>query len=204
VAAKRQADQAKLEKEGAENKIKADAFLANNAKQPDIKMLTNGIQYKIVREGTGTFPGPKDNVTVAYKGSLIDGTVFDQNEKFSTAVTGRTIKGWSEVLQKMRVGSKWQVFIPPDQAYGLRGSPPKIAPNSALIFDMELLSDTPALAAAAVAAVTTNRPANAAPKAPSPGGATAVSGQIIKVPSAEELKNGAKIEVITNPPPVPQ
>jgi len=208
MAAKRQAEQAKMEQEGAENKVKADAFLAKNAKEPGVMPLTNGIQYKVISEGTGTIPGPKDNVTVAYKGSLINGTVFDQNEKFPTAVTGRTIKGWSEVLQKMRVGSKWQVFIPPDQAYGLRGSPPKIAPNSALIFEMELLSDVPALTAAAVAAVSTNAhpPAlgNATARPPVPGSATAVSGQIIKVPSAEELKNGAKIEVITNPPPIPQ
>jgi FKBP-type peptidyl-prolyl cis-trans isomerase FklB len=196
MMAQRQADQAKMEKEGTENKVKADAFLAKNSKEPDIKVLTNGLQYKVIKDGAGAMPGPKDTVTVAYKGSLIDGTVFDQNEKFSTRVTGQTIKGWSEVLQQMKVGSKWQVFIPPDLGYGLRGSPPKIAPNSALIFDMELLSDTPpAPSPVAAAPSTITHP---------PATASAVSGQIIKVPSADELKHGAKIEVITNPPPVPQ
>jgi FKBP-type peptidyl-prolyl cis-trans isomerase FklB len=191
----RQAEQAKLEKEGAENKIKADAFLADNAKGADIKSLANGIQYKVIKDGTGTTPGPKDSVTVAYKGSLIDGTVFDQNEKFSTRVTGQTIKGWSEVLQQMKVGSKWQVFIPPDLAYGPRGQG-KIPPQSVLIFDMDLLSDTPAPVAVPPAANARPPGANAHP--PAPATASAVSGQIIKVPSADELKHGAKIEVITN------
>jgi FKBP-type peptidyl-prolyl cis-trans isomerase len=201
MMADREVEKAKMEKEGAENKAKADAFLAKNATAQGIKVMTNGIQYKVITEGTGPIPGPKDNVTVAYKGSLIDGTVFDQNDKFNTRVTGQTIKGWSEVLQQMKVGSKWQVFIPPDLGYGLRGSPPKIAPNSALIFDMELISNKPAASPmAAIAPPTNPHPPAAAPATT----ASAVSGQIIKVPSAEELKHGAKIEVITNGPPTPQ
>jgi FKBP-type peptidyl-prolyl cis-trans isomerase FklB len=201
MMAQRQAEQAKTEKEAAENKAKGDAFLAKNATDPNVKAMTNGMQYKVIKDGTGDKPGPKDTVTVAYKGSLIDGTVFDQNEKFSTRVTGQTIKGWSEALQQMKVGSKWQVFIPPDLGYGQRGSPPKIPPGSVLIFDMELLSDTPAPPAMAPMAPV----ASAKPAAPTASTSTpVVSGQIIKVPSADELKHGAKIEVITNGPPTPQ
>ena len=138
-------------------------------------------------------PGPHDNVTVSYKGSLIDGTVFDQRDKFPTRVTGQTIPGWSQVLQLMKVGSKWQVFIPAELGYGTRGAPPKIAPNAVLIFDMELLSDAPPTVA--------STPTSSSGGPPSPPSSTpVVSGQIIKVPSAEELKNGAKIEVITNVP----
>ena len=189
----RQADQAKMEKEGIENKAKGDAFLAKNATEPGVQSLTNGVQYKVVTDGTGVTPGPHDNVTVNYKGSLIDGTVFDQRDKFPTRVTGQTIPGWSQVLQLMKVGSKWQVFIPAELGYGTRGAPPKIAPNAVLIFDMELLSDAPPTVA--------STPTSSSGGPPSPPSSTpVVSGQIIKVPSADELKRGAKIEVITNVP----
>jgi FKBP-type peptidyl-prolyl cis-trans isomerase FklB len=188
----RKVEQEKMEKEGAENKAKGEAFLAKNAGEPGIKSLPNGLQYKVLQDGTGAMPGPKDSVTVKYTGTTMDGAVFDQNDKFATQVTGRTIKGWSEVLPLMKVGSRWQVFIPADMAYGTRGYPPKIAPNAVLIFDMELLSDTPAPVAPMIKPTAAGAP-------PSPS-TPVVSGQIIKVPSAEELKNGAKIEVITNPP----
>jgi FKBP-type peptidyl-prolyl cis-trans isomerase FklB len=213
AAAQRQVEMAKMEKEGAENKAKGDAFMAKNATEPGIQTLTNGIQYKIIKEGTGVTPAAHDNVTVSYKGSLIDGTVFDQNTNFTTPVTGRTIKGWTEILQKMKVGSEWQVFIPPNFGYEKRGFPPKIGPNTTLIFDMAVLSDTPAPAGQSVSkpmSVTHSAgppptTVAAAPSSPpSPTTTPVVSGQIIKVPSAEELKNGAKIEVITNAPPLPQ
>ncbi len=198
MMAQRQAQQAKLEKEGAENKIKGKDFMAKNAADPAYKSLTNGLQYKVITDGTGVMPGPHDTVTVSYKGSLIDGTVFDQNTNFTTRVTGQTIKGWTEILQQMKVGSKWQVVIPPDLGYGMRGSPPKIGPDVTLVFDMELLKDAPpAVPPTAVAS------ANTAPKPPTPTAAPStpvVSGQIIKVPSAEGLKKGEKIEVITNVP----
>jgi FKBP-type peptidyl-prolyl cis-trans isomerase FklB len=207
---KRKEEMEKLEKDGAENKAKGDEFLAKNANQPGIKTFTNGIQYKVITDGTGVMPGPHDTVTVAYKGSLIDGTVFDQNDKFTTIVTGRTIKGWSYVLQQMKVGSKWQVFIPADLAYGLRSNSPKIPANSTLIFDMELISNVPAPAQTVAMGSSPGKSAmpmgaptiNATPGGPpSPAASTpVVSGQIIKVPSAEELKKGAKIEVITNAP----
>jgi FKBP-type peptidyl-prolyl cis-trans isomerase FklB len=190
---------AEREKEMAEAKAKAEEYLAKNAKDPDVKTLTNGLQYKVLKEGSGEMPKPTENVTVAYKGRLIDGTVFDQNDKFTTPVTGRPIKGWSEILPMMKVGSKWEVTIPPELGYGARGQA-KIPPNSVLIFEMELLG---------IAPPSTNiPPAHAAMPAPHPApGATAstatpvVSGQIIKVPSKDEMAKGAKIEVITNPPP---
>jgi FKBP-type peptidyl-prolyl cis-trans isomerase len=188
--AMRKEEEEKAKVEGAANKAKGDAFLAKNANEPGFKSLPNGLQYKVLTDGTGAMPGPHDSVTVSYKGSTIDGQVFDQNDKFTTPVTGRTIKGWSEILPMMKVGSKWQVVIPPDLGYGARGFPPKIPPESVLIFDMELLSDTPPPAAPAIQ-----------PSASSSSSTPVVSGQIIKVPSAEELKKGAKIEVITNPPP---
>ncbi|HEX3719489.1 MAG TPA: FKBP-type peptidyl-prolyl cis-trans isomerase [Verrucomicrobiae bacterium] len=190
--AMRKEEQEKMEKEGAANKAKGEAFLAKNASEAGVKSLPNGLQYKVLQEGTGAMPGPKDSVTVKYTGTTIDGAVFDQNDKFATQVTGRTIKGWSEVLPLMKVGSRWQVFIPADMAYGTRGYPPKIAPNAVLIFDMELLSDTPPPVAPTIKPTAAGAP-------PSPT-TPVVSGQIIKVPSAEELKKGAKIEVITNPP----
>jgi FKBP-type peptidyl-prolyl cis-trans isomerase FklB len=187
--AMRKEEDERMKKEGAENKAKGDAFLAKNATEPGVKTLPNGLQYKVLQEGSGPMPGTRDTVTVSYKGTTIDGTVFDQNPKFPTRVTGQTIKGWSEVLPLMKVGSKWQVVIPSEMAYGPRGFPPKIGPDAVLIFDMELLSDTPPPV-----------PPTMRTSSSGPPSTPVVSGQIIKVPSAEELKRGAKIEVITNPP----
>jgi FKBP-type peptidyl-prolyl cis-trans isomerase FklB len=187
------------EKQSTEAKAKGDEYLAKNAKDPAVKTLPNGIQYKVLKEGTGDMPKTTDSVVVGYKGSLIDGTVFDQNEHFPTPVTGRTIKGWSEVLPLMKTGSKWEVVIPSDLGYGTRGNQ-KIPPNSVLIFEMELLSITAPPPASAKPAAPT--PASHAGLPPATSGTTTpvVSGQIIKVPSADELKKGAKIEVITNVP----
>jgi FKBP-type peptidyl-prolyl cis-trans isomerase len=183
------------EKKMSEGKAKGEEYLAKNAKDPAVKTLPNGLQYKILKEGTGDMPKSTDSVVVGYKGSLIDGTVFDQNEHFPTPVTGKTIKGWSEILPLMKTGSKWEVVIPSDLGYGVRGNQ-KIPPNSVLIFEMELLSITAPPPASAPAA------GPHAGLTPSPTTTTTpvVSGQIIKVPSAEELKKGAKIEVITNAP----
>jgi FKBP-type peptidyl-prolyl cis-trans isomerase FklB len=194
------------EKQAAEAKAKSDEYLAQNAKDPAVKSLPNGLQYKVLKDGSGAMPKPSENVTVAYKGRLIDGTTFDQNDHFTTPVTGRTIKGWSEILPMMKIGSKWEVTIPPDLGYGARAQP-KIPANSVLVFEMELLSIAPPTPAP------TNAPSAAHPPGPAPRTLAAstppststsvVSGQIIKVPSADELKKGAKIEVITNPPPPP-
>jgi FKBP-type peptidyl-prolyl cis-trans isomerase FklB len=184
------------EKQMSEAKAKGEEYLTKNGKDPAVKTLPNGLQYKVLKEGTGDMPKPTDSVTVAYKGSLVDGTVFDQKDVFPTAVTGRTIKGWSEILPLMKTGSKWEVVIPPDLGYGPRGMPPKIGPNAVLIFEMELLSitaPTPPLSPA-----TGSHPPS--PLTPTATTTPVVSGQIIKVPSADELKKGAKIEVITNVP----
>jgi len=197
---------AEREKEISKNKIEGEEFLAKNAKAPGVITLPNGLQYKVLKEGTGDMPKPTDSVVVAYKGSLVDGTVFDQSEHFATKVTGRTIKGWSEILPLMKTGSKWEVAIPTDLAYGARGFAPKIGPNCALVFDMELLS----IGAPAPPPPVTNRPAlspsalapHPGPPAP-PGNSTSVtSDQIIMVPSADDLKKGAKIQVITNAPKI--
>jgi FKBP-type peptidyl-prolyl cis-trans isomerase FklB len=189
------------EKQMAENKTKGEEYLAKNGKAPGVTTLPNGIQYRVLKEGTGEMPKPTDNVTVSYKGSLTDGTVFDQNDHFPTAVTGRTIKGWSAILPMMKTGSKWEVTIPSELAYAQRGFAPKIGPDAVLIFEMELLSIAPP------APASTNHPAPFSAQGPHPGPPTppgtstpVVSGQIIKVPSADELKKGAKIEVITNVP----
>jgi FKBP-type peptidyl-prolyl cis-trans isomerase len=184
------------EKQSSEAKAKGDEYLAKNAKDPAVKTLPNGIQYKVLKEGTGDMPKTTDSVVVGYKGSLIDGTVFDQNEHFPTPVTGRTIKGWSEVLPLMKTGSKWEVVIPSDLGYGTRGNQ-KIPPNAVLIFEMELISITPPAPATAKPPVSATGPN---PSSPPSTTTPVVSGQIIKVPSADELKKGAKIEVITNVP----
>lgn len=198
---------------GKWNKAKGEEFLAKNAKSPDVKTLPDGLQYKILKEGAGDMPKATDSVIVAYKGSLIDGTEFDHNDHFNTPVTGRTIKGWSEILPLMKTGSKWEVTIPSDLAYGAKASP-KIPGNSVLVFEMELISIAPPAPtpppAPAAAKVTAKPPgaftngappsAKGGPPAPPTSTTPVVSGQIIKVPSAEELKNGAKIEVITNVP----
>jgi FKBP-type peptidyl-prolyl cis-trans isomerase len=199
------------EKLMTENKAKGEEYLAKNAKAPGVTVLTDGIQYKVLKEGTGPMPKPTDTVIVAYKGSLVDGKVFDENAHFPTPVTGKTIKGWSAVLPLMKTGSKWEVTIPSDLGYGPRGYQGKIGPNSVLIFEMELLSIS-APSAAPPAMRPGNPPSSQSPTfahaptpgqlPPSPPGAPTgvVSGQIIKVPSADELKKGAKIEVITNVP----
>jgi FKBP-type peptidyl-prolyl cis-trans isomerase FklB len=187
-----EAQREKLAKEGLENRTKGGEFLMTNAKLDGVKSLPDGLQYKILKDGSGDMPKPTDTVTVNYKGTLIDGTSFDSRSNFTTAVTGRTIKGWSEILPLMKVGSEWQVVIPPDLGYGSQPHGAKIGPDAVLIFDMELVSIAPAKPAIPV--ITTTPPAPAS-------GSPVVSGQIIKVPSAEDLKKGAKIEVITNVPP---
>jgi FKBP-type peptidyl-prolyl cis-trans isomerase FklB len=191
----------------AENKAKGDEFMAKNAKDPAVKTLTNGIQYKVIKEGTGPIPKPTDTVVVAYKGTLVDGTTFDQKTDFTNAVSGRTIKGWTEALLMMHTGSKWEVVIPPDLGYGMRGYPPKIGPDSTLIYEMELIEITapppaPAkpLSQSAGSNPASQRVPSVVSNSASSTNTTVVSGQIIKVPSAEDIKKGAKIEVITNVP----
>lgn len=116
-------------------------FLAANAKKEGIVVLPSGLQYRIIKTGTGKQPTLTDTVLANYKGSLVDGTVFDSSEKNGGPVefpVSGVIPGWTEALQKMHEGDHWQVFIPASLAYGENGPPP-IGPNSTLIFDMELV-----------------------------------------------------------------
>ena len=117
-------------------------FLAENAKKENIVELESGLQYEILKEGTGEKPKATDQVKCHYHGTLIDGTVFDSSvERGEPAVfpVNGVIQGWVEALQLMPVGSKWKLFIPSDMAYGDKGAGQAIAPHSTLIFDVELL-----------------------------------------------------------------
>lgn len=118
------------------------AFLEENKKKDGVVTLPSGLQYKVLAEGAGKTPKATDTVTVNYRGTLIDGKEFDSSYKRGQAATfpvGGVIRGWTEALQLMKEGSKWQIVIPPQLAYGERGGGP-IPPNSTLIFEVELLS----------------------------------------------------------------
>ncbi|MBM3881361.1 MAG: FKBP-type peptidyl-prolyl cis-trans isomerase [Verrucomicrobia bacterium] len=171
--------------QGDRNKTEGEKFLAENKAKPGVKVKTvtlpdgqaHELQYKVLAEGTGASPGLTDRVTVHYKGTLTDGTEFDSSEKHGGPATfpvNGVIKGWTEALQLMKPGAKYQLFIPSELAYGERGSPPTIGPNAALVFEVELISVSSTEAAR-------NEP---------------VTSDIIKVPSKEEMEKGAKIEVI--------
>jgi len=138
----REKQQEKMQAAGAANKKDGDAFLAANKAKEGVVALPSGLQYKILKEGTGPKPTTADTVSCNYRGTFINGTEFDSSYKggkpVSFPVTG-VIKGWTEALQLMPVGSKWQLFIPPDLAYGEQGRP-GIEPNSTLVFEVELLS----------------------------------------------------------------
>jgi FKBP-type peptidyl-prolyl cis-trans isomerase FklB len=121
----------------------AEDFLAINATKEGVKTLPSGLQYKVMNEGSGTTPGATDKVTVHYRGTLTDGTEFDSSysrNKPASFGVNRVIPGWTEALQLMQEGDKWQLFIPPKLGYAERGAGSKIPPNSALIFEVELLS----------------------------------------------------------------
>lgn len=125
-----------------ENKAQADAFLADNAGKNGIVSLPSGVQYRVIEEGDGSRPSPTDTVTVHYRGSKMDGREFDSS--FARGVPAvfqvdSVLAGWQEVLPLMREGSTWQVFLPPELAFGVRGDPPLIGPNEALKFDLQLV-----------------------------------------------------------------
>jgi FKBP-type peptidyl-prolyl cis-trans isomerase len=169
------------------NKKEGDAFLEQNKTKPGVKTLevklpdgtTAEMQYKIVTEGTGEIPKSNDTVQVTYRGTLIDGKEFDSSAKHggqpAKFMVNRVVRGWTEALEKMPVGSKWELFIPSSLAYGDMGNP-SIEPGSTLLFDVELVGIEP--------------------PQPPPTAGQPLTSDIIKVPSAEELKKGAKIEVI--------
>jgi FKBP-type peptidyl-prolyl cis-trans isomerase FklB len=128
------------------NRKEGDAFLAENKTKDGVVTLPSGLQYKIVTEGTGPKPTASDSVVCNYRGTLLNGTEFDSSYKHGEPITipvGRVIKGWSEALQLMPVGSKWQLFIPPDLAYGPRGAGNDIGPNATIVFEVELISIKP-------------------------------------------------------------
>ena len=132
-----------MQQAGASNKQAGQQFLAANKSKDGVVTLPSGLQYKILKEGTGPKPTSTDTVSVNYRGTLLNGTEFDSSYKRNEPATfpvSRVIKGWTEALQLMPVGSKWQVYIPSDLAYGERGAGADIGPNSTLIFDIELLS----------------------------------------------------------------
>ena len=140
--AEMQAKQAEMAKEaGEKSKKEGEAFLAANKAKEGVKTTPSGLQYKIVTPGTGKTPSLTDTVVTQYRGTFIDGKEFDNSYKREPFVTSLTnvIKGWTEALSLMPVGSKWQLFIPSDLAYGPAGGH-GVPPNSTLLFDMELLS----------------------------------------------------------------
>jgi FKBP-type peptidyl-prolyl cis-trans isomerase FklB len=140
----RKKQQEKMQEAGAANKKEGEAFLAANKGKDGVKTLPSGLQYKILKEGTGAKPAASDTVSCNYRGTLTNGTEFDSSAKHggqpATFPVSGVIKGWTEALQLMPVGSKWELFIPPDLAYGDRGAGPDIGPDSTLIFEVELVS----------------------------------------------------------------
>jgi FKBP-type peptidyl-prolyl cis-trans isomerase FklB len=164
--------------QGSQNEQEGMAFLARNKAQPGVVTLPDGLQYKIIQDGTGATPSPNDMVTVNYRGTFVNGTEFDSSFKRGRPaefpVTG-VIPGWTEALEKMKVGSKWDVYVPSNLAYGPNGRQPLVGPNETLIFEVELLG---------------------VKARPAPPQVQPLTSDIIKVPSAEDMKNGAKIETI--------
>jgi FKBP-type peptidyl-prolyl cis-trans isomerase FklB len=135
---------AKWEEIGKKNKAEGEAFLAENKKKEGVKTLPSGLQYKVIKAGTGKKPKADDAVTVNYRGTLINGTEFDSSYKrgqpATFPVSGGIIRGWTEALQLMGEGAKWELFIPSNLAYGERGTSGIIGPNATLIFEIELVS----------------------------------------------------------------
>jgi len=175
--------QQKRKEQALKNKADGEAFLSTNKLVPGIKLLsvaaangqTNELQYLVLTNGSGPLPQAGDKVTVNYRGTLLDGTEFDNSYKRGRPATfqvGEVIKGWTEALKIMPVGSKWRLFIPSDLAYGENGRS-GIPGNSVLTFDVELLGIQ-------------------APPAP----AAPLTSDIIRVPGMDEIKKGAKPEVI--------
>lgn len=128
---------------GEKNKKEGEAFLAENKKKPGVKTLPSGLQYRIIQSGKGKKPTLNDTVTVHYKGTLINGKEFDNSHSRGQPASfplSSAISGWKEALQMMEVGSKWEVFVPSQFAYGERGGGSTIEPNSTLVFEIELLA----------------------------------------------------------------
>jgi len=184
--------QDELRKQSAEkNKKAGDEFLAENKNKPGVKThtvtLPGGgtaeLQYKVLTEGAGVIPKSNDVVLVNYHGRLLNGKEFDSSAKHGDKPArfpvNRVVRGWTEALQLMKTGAKWEIYLPANLAYGDNGNAPTIEPGATLVFDMELTG------------IEAPPPAVAPPASVAP-----LTSDVIKVPSAEELKKGAKIEVI--------
>ena len=133
----------RLAAEGEKNLKEGEAFLAGNKKKPGVITLPSGLQYKVVKEGTGSRPAPKDTLVCNYRGTLINGKEFDSSYKHgepAQLVLGQMIPGWIEGLQLMTVGSKYEFYIPANLAFGERGTGADIGPNATLVFEVELLA----------------------------------------------------------------
>jgi len=145
-AALRKKQQEKQAADAANNKRLGEEFLAANKAKDGVVTLPSGLQYKVLTEGTGPKPAATDSVLCNYKGTLIDGTEFDSSYKRGQPATipvSGVIKAWTEALQLMPVGSKWELFVPAELGYGERQAGPQIGPNSALVFEVEVLSIQP-------------------------------------------------------------
>src|SRR5437868_8404766 len=158
--------QQKQKAAGEKNASEGAKFLEENKKKEGVKTTASGLQYKAIKEGTGAQPKATDTVTVNYRGTLINGTEFDSSykrgEPASFPLNG-VIKGWTEALQLMKAGSKYQLFVPSDLAYGERSVSPEIGPNATLIFEVELLDVKPPATPGPATS-----PKGAAPPVPSP------------------------------------
>jgi FKBP-type peptidyl-prolyl cis-trans isomerases 1 len=134
------------------NTADGDKFLAENKNKPGVKTTASGLQYKLIKDGSGSPPKETDTVVVNYRGMLTDGTEFDSSYKRGEPATfpvNAVIKGWTEALQLMKPGSKYQLVIPPNLAYGARGAGGEIGPNATLVFEVELLNVKPGASPAA-------------------------------------------------------
>ncbi|MBX3621114.1 MAG: FKBP-type peptidyl-prolyl cis-trans isomerase [Rhizobacter sp.] len=138
---------ARLEAAEKRNSEAAAKFMAANAKKPGVVALASGLQYQVITSGKGATPKANDRVKVHYEGTLLSGEVFDSSIKRGEPASfqvDQVIAGWTQALQKMKVGDKWKLFIPPELGYGKRGAGAKIEPGMALIFEVELLDVMPA------------------------------------------------------------
>jgi FKBP-type peptidyl-prolyl cis-trans isomerase FklB len=135
--------QAREERLAVKNKREADAFLAENAKREGVETTASGLQYRVIRQGNGPSPTVGDSVRCNYRGTLLNGTEFDNSARYGGPaefqIAPGLIRGWIEALQKMHVGDKWQLFVPPNLAYQTEPPGPPIEPNSLLVFEIELL-----------------------------------------------------------------
>ena len=135
--------EAEAKKSSGEARKKGEAFLAENKSKPGVKTTASGLQYMVITEGTGPIPKAESTVSVHYTGTLLDGKKFDSSVDRGTPAefpVNGVIKGWTEALQLMKVGSKWKLFIPTDLAYADRGAPGAIGPGETLVFEVELLA----------------------------------------------------------------